>query len=117
MNKPAPGKQPARKQIKIEIPADLPAEYYNAAFIVQTLSEVILNFTQIIPGTPKAKVGARIVMTPTNAKLLHKALGDSLSKYETSHGEIKVPPTLADQLFQAARIVGENEDDEGQGDA
>ncbi len=45
----------------------------------------------------------RLILTPTNAKLLHKALGDTLAKYEERHGQIKVPPTLADQLFQSMK--------------
>ena len=30
-------------------------------------------------------------MTPMNAKLLHKALGENLGKFEDKHGEIKTP--------------------------
>ena len=33
-----------------------------------------------------------ILMTPTNAKALHKALGDNLEKYEKRFGEIKIAP-------------------------
>ena len=40
---------------------------------------------------PKSKVYARIIMTPMNAKLLHRALGDNLAKYEEKFGEIKTP--------------------------
>ena len=35
---------------------------------------------------------ARILMTPTNAKALHKALEDNLAKYEKRFGEIKIAP-------------------------
>jgi hypothetical protein len=37
-----------------------------------------------------------MVMTPMNAKLLHRALGENLSKFEEKFGEIKAP----DQGFQ-----------------
>ncbi|MFB0536184.1 MAG: DUF3467 domain-containing protein, partial [Anaerolineae bacterium] len=38
-----------------------------------------------------AKVYTRILMTPMNAKLLHKALGENLGKFEEQYGEIKTP--------------------------
>ncbi len=92
-----------RQQIKVEVPADLPAYYVNFALITQTLSEVMLDFAQVLPNTPKARVQTRLILTPNNAKLLHKALGESLARYESTHGEIKVPPTLADRLFRSVR--------------
>lgn len=111
-------KEPAKPGIKgpkiqIELPANLAAQYVNFALITHSLSEMILDFAQALPNTPKARVQSRIILTPTNAKLLHKALGDSLAKYEKVHGEIKVPPTLADRLFSSARMGGTEENDEG----
>ena len=52
---------------------------------------MILDFARVLPNMPKAKVYARIVMTPMNAKLLHKALGENLEKYEEKFGQIKTP--------------------------
>jgi hypothetical protein len=98
--------QPKRGQIKLEIPGNLAAQYVNFALITYTLSEMILDFAQILPNMPKARVQTRVILTPTNAKLLHKALGDSIAKYEGTHGEIKVPPTLADRLFGNMRVSG-----------
>ncbi len=77
----------------------LGAQYVNFAMLTHSLSEIVFDFAQILPNTPKARVTVRVIMTPTNARLLHKALGESLAKYEAAHGEIKVPPSLADQLF------------------
>lgn len=114
MNK-KPDTRPKRPAIKVEIPANLGAQYVNFALITHSMSEIVFDFAQVLPNTPKARVQARIIMSPTNAKLLHKALGESIAKYESAHGEIKVPPTLADQLFKAARSTtgGVEEDDEG----
>ncbi|MEN8787857.1 MAG: DUF3467 domain-containing protein, partial [Flavobacteriales bacterium] len=42
-----------------------------------------------MPGTPKAKVKSRILLTPQHAKRLMKALVDNISKYENQHGVIK----------------------------
>jgi hypothetical protein len=89
-------KQPQR-QIQIELPADLEAIYSNFALISHSPSEVIVDFARALPNVPKAKIYARIIMTPMNAKLLHRALGDNLSKFEAKYGEIKTP----DQGFDA----------------
>ena len=45
----------------------------------------------MMPGAPKAKVKARLILTPQHAKRLLKALRDNIGKYESVHGEIKVP--------------------------
>ena len=87
-------------QIKIEIPADLEGIYVNFALISHSASELVLDFARLLPNTPQAKVQARLIMTPINAKLLMHALGENLGKFEAQYGEIIVPAhhTLADQL-------------------
>ena len=52
-------------------------------------SEFVLDFIQMMPGVPKAKVKSRIILTPQHAKRLMKALNDNVSKYEDQHGEIQ----------------------------
>ena len=79
------------RPIQIELPADLEATYSNFALITHSPSEMILDFARALPNVPKAKVYARIVITPMNAKLLHKALGDNLAKFEEKFGEIRTP--------------------------
>lgn len=41
-----------------------------------------------MPGIAKAKVKARIVLTPQHAKRFLRALNDNLVKYESMYGEI-----------------------------
>ena len=48
----------------------------------------MVDFVAIMPGTPKAKVKSRIILTPEHAKRFHSALGDNIRRYEDSHGEI-----------------------------
>ncbi len=81
--------QPMR--INIELPTELEAIYANLALISHSPSELILDFARIMPNSPKAKIHARIVMTPMNAKLLHRALSDNIKKFEEKYGEIKTP--------------------------
>ena len=42
--------------------------YSNLAIINHSVSEFIIDFINIMPGTPKAKVKSRIILTPQHAK-------------------------------------------------
>jgi hypothetical protein len=84
-------RQPAQMRLNVELPADLEAIYSNFALITHSPSEIVIDFARMLPNVPKAKVYARILMTPMNAKLLHKALGENLGKFEGQYGEIKTP--------------------------
>lgn len=91
-----------QRQLRLEIPGNLSATYANAAIINQTHSEIILDFLQVLPNDPRARVQSRIVFTPANAKSFLNALTENLQRYEQAHGEIQLPPkpdSLADQLF------------------
>lgn len=83
--------QPPRKQ---QIAIDLPPEaadgvYANVSIISHNASEFVLDFARLLPGTPKAKVHARIVLTPAAAKGLYRSLGQNIERFEAQHGEIK----------------------------
>lgn len=100
MDKPAP------KQLNVELPAELEPVYTNFALISHSPSEIIFDFSQMLPNQPKVRVKARVVMTPLNAKLLLRALQDNLSKYETRFGEIAIPGDsgdLAREFFGGTR--------------
>ena len=51
---------------------------------------LIIDFTRVLPGVPKAKVHARVIMTTQHAKLLLRALEDNIGKFEMKFGEIKI---------------------------
>ena len=65
--------------------------YSNLVFIAHSASEVILDFARALPGLPKAKVYARVILTPQHAKSLLLALDQNLKNYETQFGVIKLP--------------------------
>lgn len=83
--------QPQPQQINIEL-SEKEAEgiYSNLAIITHSTAEFVVDFTRVLPGVPKAKVHARIIMTPQHAKLLMKALEDNIDKFENKFGEIKI---------------------------
>ncbi len=82
---------PQEQQINIEL-GEKEAEgiYSNLAIISHSPAEFVIDFTRILPGVPKARVHARIVMTPQHAKLLLHALNDNIRKYESQYGEVSV---------------------------
>ncbi len=97
---PAPA--PKAVPLAVELPANLEPVYANTAIISHSASEIFIDLARVMPNYPKAKVSTRIVMTPLNAKLLLRALGENLSKFEGVYGEIRLPEglSLADHLFK-----------------
>ena len=65
--------------------------YSNLVFIAHSPSEVILDFARALPGLPKAKVYARVILTPQHAKSLLLTLEQNLKTYEGQFGSIKLP--------------------------
>jgi hypothetical protein len=70
-------------QLNIELPEDVAEGIYsNLAIIAHSHSEFVLDFIRMMPNMPKAKVKARLVLTPQHAKRLLRALADNVKKYE-----------------------------------
>ncbi|MBK7092263.1 MAG: DUF3467 domain-containing protein [bacterium] len=83
--------KPPTQQIQLELrEAEAEGIYSNLVMIGHSPSEIILDFARFLPGTPKARVFARVIMTPQNAKSVLKTLEDNLKKYEEKFGEIKI---------------------------
>nr|AOE09865.1 conserved hypothetical protein [uncultured bacterium] len=77
-------------QLNIELDQEIAeGTYSNLAIINHSISEFIVDFINIMPGVPKAKVKSRIILTPQHAKRLTKALVDNVRKFEKANGEIK----------------------------
>ncbi len=83
-NQPKPG------QINIELSEEVAEGVYsNLAMVAHSNTEFVLDFIRLMPGVPKAKVKARIIVTPEHARRLLNALQDNIQKYENSFGNIK----------------------------
>ena len=77
-------------QINIELSEEIADGIYsNLAIITHSPAEFVVDFVRMLPGTPKAKVKSRIILTPQHAKRLMKALMDNVGKFEAVHGQIK----------------------------
>ncbi|WP_299112914.1 DUF3467 domain-containing protein [uncultured Winogradskyella sp.] len=83
-------KQPKQGQINIELDEQVAqGTYSNLAIINHSVSEFVVDFVNIMPGTPKSKVKSRIILTPQHAKRLVKALSENVKRFENAHGTIK----------------------------
>lgn len=72
-----------QNQIQVELTDEIAqGTYSNLAIIAHSSSEFILDFIRVVPGTQKAKVKSRIILTPDNAKRLLFALQDNIQKFE-----------------------------------
>ncbi|TXH60748.1 MAG: DUF3467 domain-containing protein [Bacteroidia bacterium] len=81
---------PQPNQLNIELSEEIAeGTYSNLAIITHSNAEFVVDFINMMPGAPKAKVKSRIVLTPQHAKRLLKALTENVKKYEQSHGLIK----------------------------
>ena len=86
----AENEKPKGNQLNIEISEEVADGIYsNLAIITHSNSEFVLDFVRVMPGVPKAKVRARILLTPQHAKRLMRALADNIGKFEQVHGPIK----------------------------
>jgi hypothetical protein len=120
MSEKAPQSQPTQKpkRVTIELPKNLNAVYANAALISHSPAEIVLDFAQVLPRTPKGTVLSRIIMSPVHAKLLQMALAQNIANYERQFGEIRLPQhkTLADQLFNFEPPEGSGDEDKPEGE-
>ena len=81
---------PQQNQINIEISEEMAeGTYANLAIITHSHAEFVMDFVNVMPGTPKSKVKSRIIFTPQHAKRFMKALMENVSRYEENNGPIK----------------------------
>ncbi len=100
--------QEPENQINIELTEEVAEGIYsNLAMIAHSNSEFVVDFIRMMPGLPKAKVKARIVLTPEHAKRLLQALADNVTKYEDSFGEISVPNQMPAFPMNFGGAIGE----------
>ncbi len=84
-------KSQKENQLSIELNEEIAEGVYtNLAIISHSNSEFIMDFVNIMPGIPKAKVKSRVVMSPQNTKRLIHALNENIKKFEQMHGPVKM---------------------------
>ena len=82
--------QQPQNGINIEITEEVAeGTYANLAIITHSHAEFVIDFVNVMPGTPKSKVKSRIIFTPQHAKRFMKALAENVQRYEAANGTIK----------------------------
>jgi len=82
---------PAAK-IQIQIDEDVAqGSYANLVLINHTENEFVLDFAFLQPGSPRARVRARIISSPRHTKRLLAALRTNLERFEERFGTIDAP--------------------------
>jgi len=95
-------------QLNIEISEEVSeGTYANLPIITHSHAEFVVDFVNVMPGTPKSKVKSRIILTPFHAKRLMKALVENINKFEAANGtiqdmdQIEIPFTFGGPVAQA----------------
>jgi len=87
-----PNRQPQPQTLNVELgEKESEGIYSNFVVISHSLSEFVLDFARVLPGSPKSKVFARVIMTPPNVRALLGALEQNVKKYEDQFGKIRTP--------------------------
>lgn len=100
--------QQQQNQINIEISEEVAeGSYANLAIITHSHAEFVMDFVNVMPGTPKSRVKSRIIFTPMHAKRFMRALQENIERYEAANGPIKdleqieIPLTFGGPAAQA----------------
>ncbi len=77
-------------QIQVELSPEMAdGVYSNLAIINHSHTEFVVDFLQLMPGVPKARVKSRVILTPQHAKRLVNALKENVARFEAVNGTIE----------------------------
>src|SRR5215472_18440101 len=77
-------------QLNIEISEEVAeGQYANLVIITASHAEFVIDFVNVMRGTPKSKVKSRLILTPQHAKRFMKALTENIARFETANGKIQ----------------------------
>src|ERR1700754_2251375 len=77
-------------QLNIEISEEIAeGNYTNLSIITHSHAEFVIDFVNVMPGTPKSKVKSRVILTPQHAKRFMKALTENVNRFEVANGKIQ----------------------------
>lgn len=97
-----PTQEKNKKQPKLNLSPGTPVHYANLVRITHSPSEFVLDYARMLPGLKEPDIVDRVLLSPQTAKLLFRALGENIAKYEARFGEIDLPGSsaLAESLFR-----------------
>ena len=80
-----------KKGVQIEVHFDeskTSAEYVNMARVFHNQTEFVVDAIFLAPGSKRASVKSRLILSPMHLKFLHAALGQNIKMYEEKFGPI-----------------------------
>lgn len=100
--------QNPEQQLNIELTEEMAdGQYANLAIITHSFAEFVMDYVNVMPNVPKAKVKSRIIMTPPHAKRLMRALIENVKRFEAQHGVIKDQENQQPQQFTLNGTAGQ----------
>jgi hypothetical protein len=84
-----------KQQQQVQIKADekeLLGQYSNLVVVHHNAEEFTLNFIYLFPTLPQGKLVGSIIVSPTHAKRLVRALQENVSRYEAQFGPLPEGP-------------------------
>jgi hypothetical protein len=83
--------EPKPQQINVQLDEKVAEGIYsNLALIAHSPAEFFIDFARMVPGTAKATVHVRVIMTPAHMKFLLQAIKENIERFEKQFGEIKL---------------------------
>jgi hypothetical protein len=80
---------------QVQIKADekeLLGQYSNLVVVHHNAEEFTLNFIYVFPTLPQGKLVASLILSPTHAKRLSRALQENVARYEAQFGTLPEGP-------------------------
>jgi len=80
---------------QVQIKADereLLGQYSNLVVVHHNAEEFTLNFIYVFPTLPQGKLVASLILSPTHAKRLSRALQENVARYEAQFGALPEGP-------------------------
>jgi len=84
---------PSAPQLQIELDeTTAQGAYCNLVFLNHNDAEFTFDFVYVQPGSPRARVRSRIIVSPRHAKRFLRALENNIAHYEQVFGKIAEGP-------------------------
>lgn len=86
---------PKQQQQQVQIKADekeLLGQYSNLVVVHHNAEEFTLNFIYLFPTVPQGKLVASLIVNPSHAKRLLRALQENVARYEAQFGVLPEGP-------------------------
>jgi hypothetical protein len=86
---------PAPAQSQVQIKSDekeLVGMYSNLVLIHHHAEEFTLNFVYVYPDGTQGKLLSSMIVSPSHAKRIWRALGENISRFESQFGPIQETP-------------------------